>query len=84
MSSVRVDVLVSASTAPVLRVAAGLQSSDVTEGLVRPSLAYGEQRYFWCPEWQRAERLADYDLLVGDDYLPTNVDDLVAWLESDE
>ncbi len=48
------------------------------------SRRYGSQSYFWTQSWQQGERLADLDLLTGDEYQPTDVDDLLRWLESDD
>jgi hypothetical protein len=47
-----------------------------------PSLRHGTQAYFWTPEWQQRERLADYDFLIGDTYEPTDVADLIRELDS--
>lgn len=39
-----------------------------------------EQSYFWTQDWQQAERLASSE----EDYDPTDVDDLIRWLESND
>ncbi len=43
-----------------------------------------DQAYFWTDEWQEGERLADRDRLNGDCYKPTDIDDLIAWLNDNE
>ena len=59
-------------------------AATATGGESTRSPRYGSQRYFWSQSWQRAERLADYDLLVGDDFRPASRDDLFEWLDADE
>ncbi len=45
-----------------------------------PTPAHASQAYFWTPEWQQRERLADWDFLIGDEYKPDDVDDLIRHL----
>lgn len=59
-------------------------AATATGGESARSPRYGSQRYFWTPSWQRAEHLANYDLLIGDDYQPDSLEDLFAWLDSDD
>ena len=42
-----------------------------------------DQAYYWSPEWQQREYLADLDTLVGDVYKPADLDDLLEWLHQD-
>ena len=42
------------------------------------------QAYFWTAEWQRWERQADLDRMVGDYYEPEDIDDLINWLNADD
>ncbi len=42
------------------------------------------QAYFWTTGWQRWERQADLDRMVGDYYEPEDVDDLIDWLNADD
>lgn len=51
-------------------------------GLVFKLVASNEvgQAYFWTPQWQEQERLADADLRRGDYEEFENVEDAIAWL----
>lgn len=51
---------------------------------IAPPTIPPSQVYFWTPEWQHWERQADLDRLVGDYYEPTDVDDLIDWLNADD
>lgn len=50
----------------------------------REELGDPDQAYFWTDEWQEGERRADRDRLNGDYYKPTDIDDLIAWLNDNE
>jgi len=45
-----------------------------------PSPRHGSQAYFWTTEWQQKERLADWDFLIGGEFRPTDVEDLIRHL----
>jgi len=59
-------------------------SSATTLARALPSPRHGSQAYFWTREWQQREQLADYDFLIGDTYKPSDVEDLIRELESDD
>lgn len=45
-----------------------------------PSPRHGSQSYFWTPEWQQKEKIADFDFLSGNVYEPSDVDDAIRQL----
>lgn len=59
-------------------------STSVSPGTFLPPTIPRSQAYFWTAEWQRWERQADLDRMVGDYYEPEDVDDLIDWLNADD
>jgi hypothetical protein len=49
-----------------------------------PAPRHGSQSYFWTLDWQQRERLADFDFLIGNIYRPTDVEDLIRFLDDDD
>lgn len=59
--------------------------TDVLGGArVGRSPRFGTQSYFWTEDWQQAERLADFDYSADMDFEPKDMDELLAWLDSDD
>lgn len=74
----------SASSTGVVVGARARTTAATAPSVSLPSPRHGSQSYFWTRDWQQRERLADFDFLIGDVYRPTDVEDLIRFLDDDD
>jgi hypothetical protein len=63
--------------------AANERTDSLENAIPARSPRYSSQAYFWSQDWQQGEKLADWDLFTGGDYEPTDIEDLIRWLDED-
>lgn len=57
-----------------------VSESTGTRARSMPSPRHGSQAYFWTPQWQQKELVADFDFLADNFFEPADIDDAIRHL----
>ena len=82
-SAYRYAGITSSQTGPVSLRIPSAQASAAYPALSDLALTL-DQKYFWTEEWQQKERLADWDILIGDLYVAEDVEDMIRSLQDED
>ncbi|MFV2063477.1 MAG: hypothetical protein ACC726_08175 [Chloroflexota bacterium] len=88
-TTIDLDVRSTATTGDAMLMGASSHVHDSVDALgpitfARPIVIPADEAWYWTDEWQRGELEALASLAMGDGHLFHSVDELIAWLESDD